>query len=326
MISIILSGGIGTRFWPLSTKKEPKQFLPIFQENKSLFDLAFNRVKHLNNSEILTITSVNYKKFLKGYDLTPLYEPFGRNTFGAFILAVKYLSDNNKLNEPLVFLPSDHMIIDNKSFSDDINNAINVVNEQNISVILGIKPEYPETGYGYIKASRVINNELSLYGVKGFKEKPDLQLAKYYLNIGGYFWNCGIVITKAGIILEEIKFKYKEIYDIILQKSYDYLIDNFNLIPNIPIEQAVIEKSRRVAMIKASFDWSDLGSWDSYFKYVKKSSEMLTEHNSLNNHVLTTKKTILIDVEGITVIESENGLLIMKNDSYQKLKDVLVKD
>jgi mannose-1-phosphate guanylyltransferase len=143
------------------------------------------------------------------------------------------------------------------------------------------------------------------------------------LNIGGYFWNCGIVITKASIILGEIKERYRDIYDIILQKSYTYLIDNFNLIPNIPIEQAIIEKSRKIAMIKASFDWSDLGSWDSYFKYIKKSSKNLKEHNSLNNHVLTTKKTILIDIEGLTVIESENGLLIMKNDSYQKLKDVL---
>jgi len=215
------------------------------------------------------------------------------------------------------------MILDNKSFTDDINNAVNVVGQQDISVILGIKPEYPETGYGYIKASRIIDKKLALYGVKGFKEKPNLQLAEYYLNIGGYFWNCGIVITKASIILEEIKDKYKDIYDIILQKSYNYLIDNFNLIPNIPIEQAVIEKSRRIAMIKASFDWSDLGSWDSYFKYIKKSSENLKENNSINNHVLTTKKTILIDIEGITVIESEDGLLIMKNDSYQKLKDAL---
>lgn len=323
MISVILSGGIGTRFWPLSTKKAPKQFLSIFQDDKSLFDLAFDRVNYLNNDEILTVTNVNYKKYFNNYNLTPLYEPFGRNTFGAFVLTIKYLFNNNKLNEPIVLLPSDHMILDNKSFTDDINNAVNVVEQQDISVILGIKPEYPETGYGYIKASRIIDDKLALYGVKGFKEKPHLQLAEYYLNIGGYFWNCGIVITKASIILEEIKDKYKDIYDIILQKSYNYLIDNFNLIPDIPIEQAVIEKSRRVAMIKASFDWSDLGSWDSYFKYTKKSSENLKEHNSLNNHVLTTKKTILIDIEGITVIESEDGLLIMKNDSYQKLKDAL---
>ena len=231
--------------------------------------------------------------------------------------------DNNKLNEPILFLPSDHMILDNESFSNDINNAITVVEQQNISVILGIKPEYPETGYGYIKVSRIIDNNLSVYGVKGFKEKPNQQLAEYYLNIGGYFWNCGIVITKASIILDEIKERYRDIYDILLQKSYTYLIDNFNLIPNIPIEQAVIEKSRRIAMIRASFDWTDLGSWDSYFKYIKTSSKNLKEYNSFNNHVLTTKKTILIDIEGVTIIESENGLLIMKNDSYQKLKDAL---
>jgi len=324
MISVVLSGGIGTRFWPLSTKKNPKQFLPIFQNGKSLFDLAIERVSFLNNSEILTITNIDYKNFLKNHNLIPLYEPFGRNTFGAFILTVKYLFDNKKLDEPIVILPSDHMILDKKSFADDINNAVNVVNEQNISVILGIKPEYAETGYGYIKASRVIDENTALYGVKGFKEKPNLQLAKYYLNIGGYFWNCGIVITKASIILDEIKERYIDIYNIILQKSYTYLIDNFNLIPNIPIEQAIIEKSRKVAMIKASFDWSDLGSWDSYFKYIKKSeTSMLKEHNSSNNHVLTSKKTILIDIEGLTVIESDDGLLIMKNDSYQKLKDVL---
>jgi len=323
LISIILAGGIGSRFWPLSTPKNPKQFLPIFDDDKSLFDLAIERVEALNSEEVLAVTGNKYSDFVKNYNITPLYEPFGRNTFGAFVLTIKYLFDNDKLDSPLIFLPSDHMILDKKRFSMDIEDAVIVVNNQDISVILGVKPEYPETGYGYIKTSRTINK--NLYGVKGFKEKPNLQLAKYYLNIGGYFWNCGILITKASILLEEIKSRYKDIYDIILQNDYNYLIDNFNLIPNIPVEQAIIEKSRRIAMIEASFDWSDLGSWDSYFKFIKDSkSPNLIEHNSNNNHVLSTKKTILIDMEGITVIESKNGLLVMKNDSYQKLKDALM--
>jgi mannose-1-phosphate guanylyltransferase/mannose-6-phosphate isomerase len=325
MISVILAGGIGSRFWPLSTTENPKQFLPIFEDNKSLFDLALDRLSMLDNEKVLTVTNYKYKHFLKNYKTLPLYEPYGRNTFGAFVLTLKYLFDSDKLDTPLLFIPSDHMILDKKSFSDDINNAVKIVEEQDISIMLGVTPQHPETGYGYIKASRVINNEVSLYGVKGFKEKPELQLAEYYLNIGGYYWNCGILITKGRILLEEIKEKYKDLYDIILQKDSTFLFDNFDLIPNIPVEKAIIEESRRIAMIKVSFDWSDLGSWDSYFKFIKNSkSKNVIENNSTNNHVLTNKKTVLIDVDDITIIESENGLLVMKNNSYQKLKDALM--
>ena len=269
MISIILAGGIGSRFWPLSTPEKPKQFLTIFDEGKSLFDLAIDRINSLENEEILTVTGSKYQHYVEDYDIKALYEPFGRNTFGAFVLAIKYLFDNDKMDTPLMLLPSDHMILDKKRFARDIEDAVEVVENQDISVVLGVNPKYPETGYGYIKTSRTINK--NLYGVKGFKEKPELQLAKYYLNIGGYFWNCGIVVTKASILLEEIKERYTDVYDIILQKDYTYLVNNFDLIPNIPVEKAIIEKSRRIAMIEATFDWSDLGSWDSYFKYVKKS-------------------------------------------------------
>jgi len=188
---------------------------------------------------------------------------------------------------------------------------------------LGIEPKYPETGYGYIKVSRLIDDNILLYGIKGFKEKPDKQLAKYYHKIGGYYWNCGILITKGEIILEEIKDKFKKLYDFIQNNSYEMLIKNFNIIPNIPIEKAIIEKSRRLGMIEAKFDWSDLGSWESYFKYIRTNNENITEINGFNNRILTDKKIIMIDMENTTVVESPNGILIMKNESYHKLKDAL---
>ena len=323
MIGIILAGGIGKRFWPLSTPQTPKQFLKIFYHNNSLFDLTYDRLIYSEIKEIFTVTNKKYSKFIENYKINGIYEPFGRNTLGAFVLAIKKLYDLKKEKETVIFLPSDHIILDKESFKNDIKNAAKTVKKNKISVIIGIKPDYPETGFGYIKTSRLINEKISLYGVKGFKEKPDKQLAKYYFTISGYYWNCGIIVTTPEILLEELKIHNKYIYNFIKNNDYDEIVKNFEKIPNLPVEKAIIEKSRRVAMIKAGFDWSDLGSWGSYFKYIKKTSQNVKELNSSGNNVLTTKKTVLIDIEGITVIESENGILVMKNESYQKLKDIL---
>ncbi len=325
MITIILSGGIGSRFWPLSTKKSPKQFLKIFN-GESLFDLTLNRVKNIKNNKILTITNSSYSTILKEYkDVTPIYEPMGRNTFGAFLLTIKYLLDNNLEMEPLVFLPSDHMILDTENFQRDLANSIKIVEEQNIMLVLGVKPTYAETGYGYIKISRIIDKEKYLYGVKGFIEKPKEELAKYYIKLGGYYWNCGIVITTVKAFLNELKLFKPEIHDKLISLSYEQFIKEFATLPNIPVEEAILEKSRAIAMIEARFDWSDLGSWHTYFNFTNKNSPELISLNSNNNNILSTKKTILIDIDDITVIESENGLLIMKNGSDQKLKEALRK-
>lgn len=326
MITAILSGGIGSRFWPMSTNNNPKQFIEIYNGN-SLFSLTLDRISSLENNKILAITNKNYEKFLTKYEnVTPLFEPFARNTFGAVLLTVKYLIEN-KIDDTILFLPSDHLIKNTTLFIEDIENAIKISKEKNILITFGTTPKYAETGYGYIRTSRLVEDTINLYGVKGFKEKPDLQLANYYLMSDKYFWSCGISVFNVELFLFELKnSQYAYLYDDLVTLSFDDWLLKFENIPNIPFEKAIIENCRNIAMIKIKFDWSDVGSWQSYFESLNnnydKSNVVFIDSSDIN--VLTDKKTILIGLDDITVVNCDEGLLIMKNGYDQKLKDAFL--
>ncbi len=324
MITSILAGGIGSRFWPLSTPKKPKQFLSLYDDD-SLFSLTLKRVAQLeDNKETLILTRDEYIPFISKFEnIKPLIEPIGRNTFGAVLLTTKYLYDRGLGDEPILFLPSDHMIKDIRNFKEDIKNGIDLVINKKIMVTYGIIPTYPETGYGYILTSRIIENSISLYGVKGFKEKPDLSLAQYFLMSKKYFWNCGISITTANIFFRELKVIYPELYERTISEPMDIWLKRFNEIPNEHCERVIVEHARNIAMIKASFDWSDVGTWRAYFDifYSKIDQNHVQQQNSHDNFVLTNKKIIIIGLNNITVVESEDGLLIMSNERDQELKE-----
>ncbi|MBN2693716.1 mannose-1-phosphate guanylyltransferase [bacterium] len=325
MITSILAGGIGSRFWPLSTPKHPKQFLSLYDED-SLFSLTLKRIAQLdNNIETLVITRDEYLPFISKYlDLKPLIEPIGRNTFGAVLLTTKYLYDQGLGDEPILFLPSDHMIKDIRNFKEDIKNGVDLVINKKIMVTFGITPTYPETGYGYILTSRVIDDSISLFGVKGFKEKPDLPLAQYFLMSKKYFWNCGISITTANIFFNELKMIYPKLYEKTVTLSMEEWLKDFHQIPNEHCERVIVEHARNIAMIKASFDWSDVGTWRAYFDifYSKLGNQNhILQKNSHDNFILSNKKTIVIGLNNITVVDSEEGLLIMSNEKDQELKE-----
>ena len=223
MYGLILAGGSGSRLWPLSRELYPKQLLNI-QNSESLLQSTYLRLKEcMPEDNIISITGVkhsaNVRYQLSSIAKTPiiLSEPIAKNTAPAIILAGKYISEITNDDPTILVVPSDHLINDNKTFVNTVKEGEKLAN-QGFIVTFGIKPTYPETGYGYVN----ITNSISDFGykVKKFVEKPDSELAQEYLNDGNYFWNSGIFMFKASVLLEEAKKWAPEIYNLL--KNFDF--------------------------------------------------------------------------------------------------------
>jgi len=326
LINIILCGGSGTRLWPISRTLMPKQFVKLF-ENKSLFQLTLNRNMKVCDSNL--VVSNNEQYFLALDQITELYnetesskfllEPVGRNTAPAIALACMSLNP-----ETIVFVtPSDHLIKDEIEYEKVVIKAKKLAEENNL-VTFGIRPSYPETGFGYIEADGI--------NVKSFKEKPDEQTAKRYIDAGNYYWNSGIFMFKAGLFLNELRKYSPEIYTKSLfafenkldinNTQFKIKMDDMLEIPEDSIDYAVMEKSDIVKVIPSSIGWSDLGSFESLGEEVKSSADIINI-NSEKNLVLSNKQVAMIDIDNLIVVDTPDALLISKKGSSQKVKQVV---
>ena len=342
MINIILSGGSGSRLWPLSRTKLPKQFVRLF-DNQSLFQKTLLRNANQCNSTLIVTNIDQYflaLDQLQALSLSKiqlskpqfLLEPMGRNTAPAIALACLTLDANE-----LVFVTtSDHLVQDQQAYETAVKHAKSLA-EQDYLVTFGIQPNYAETGFGYIEAQGS--------DVLSFKEKPDAATAQAYLDQGNYYWNSGMFCFKAGVFLQELLVHSPAIYqacvDAIEQldgQDSVLRIDSVNMlaIPEDSIDYAVMEKSKKVKVIVCNMGWSDLGSYDALYDEVKKP----TENNatllrgsvdlepicidSVNNLVIASDRQIaLIDVEDLLVVDTADALLISKKGSSQKVKHVV---
>jgi len=337
MKNIILSGGSGTRLWPLSRKLMPKQFLKLF-DNKSLFQKTIERNSKICNS-CMVISNIN-QYFIALDDLEELnakfnientkflLEEIGKNTAPAIAFAALE-SDEEEI---LFVTPSDHLIKNEEEYKKAINKAKELSNKGYL-VTFGINPTQPYTGYGYIEA----NGE----DVIKFHEKPDLETAEKYLknnsklktqNSTLFFWNSGMFMFKAGVYLEELKKHSTNIYEEVL-KSYEkrQVISNNQIrlkdmknIPDISIDYAVMEKSEKIKVVPRDFEWNDVGSFDSLVEEIK--SKEAIEIDSKNNfyHSDDNKKVIAsIGIEDLIVIDTKDALLITKKGESQKVKDIV---
>lgn len=331
MKTVILCGGSGTRLWPISRKSTPKQFAKIF-DNESLFEKTILRNKSFSNSYMVVVNKVQLpicqaqvsKDLQKCTDF--LIEPVGRNTAPAIALAAM-ASDPDEI---LLVLPSDHLIKDMNIYDNCVKQAIEMA-QNNKLVTFGIKPEYPETGFGYIEAEGT--------SVLSFKEKPDEQTAKQYIESGNYYWNSGMFCFKAKTFLDELQKHSPEIFNEAMNtfnnKNTDSKVSNFNLadmekIPSDSIDYAVMENSNKVSVIPSSFYWSDMGSFDSLYGELEKDQSGNTKienHcsiNSSNNLIIGNKRVIAtFDVNDLIIVDTEDALLIGKKGESQKVKLLL---
>ncbi len=352
MTNIILCGGSGTRLWPLSRTLMPKQFVKLF-EGESLFQKTVARNQKSCDGQFIVSNAEQYflavdqieEMALNNYKADYLLEPVGRNTAPAIALACLALD----ADEVVLVTPSDHLIKDEQAYLDVVAKAKQLAVSDNL-VTFGITPQYPETGFGYIEAETQASVKSEGLSVKSFKEKPDLETAKRYLeeNVAlstqhvaqKFYWNSGMFCFKAGLFLEELKKHSPVIYEASLS-AYDnakrddmirIAHDAMAAIPEDSIDYAVMEKSDKVKVVPSDIAWSDLGSFDALYEELPQDSsgnalstrgfEAIID-GSNNNLIVADKLVAAIDVDDLLIIDTADALLVSRKGSSQKVKEVV---
>ena len=333
MKSIILAGGSGSRLWPLSRDMYPKQLLK-FDEQESLLQKTFKRLLTFSKaSDVLTITNVvhypNIKLQLNGIDSSNIVlgEPMGKNTAPAIGAAMQYFAQTSDEDDVVLIVPSDHLIKDVDAFNNTVEQG-KILAQQGYIVTFGIKPTYPETGYGYIKTLKPLNTG---YKVERFVEKPDLKTAEHYLESGDYYWNGGIFMGKVSVFLEELKKYTPDIYsklqdlDFTASTHIDY--DIYDSMESISIDYAIMEKSDKIALVELKSDWNDLGSWQSIYNVKEKdeNGNVLTGKvvvdNVKNSLIYSQKEIVAVSgLEDVIIVETEDAIMACKLDESQRVK------
>lgn len=339
---VILSGGSGTRLWPLSNKKEPKQFLSLVNE-KSLLQETLLRVMRCENiSAPMIVNSLKHQDLLaeqlSKIACTPfaiILEPVARNTAPAIAIAA-FVALATQSDPMLMVLPSDHVIRDHKAFC----HAVKVAEEftkQDFLVTFGIVPNRPETGYGYIKQGKKLHEQA--FSVSSFVEKPDLKRAQEYLESGEYYWNSGMFVFRASVFLSELKRYEPEIYEV-CKKVFEsckrdgecYYLDEklFSDCKKISVDYAVMERTPRAVVVPVDAGWSDIGSWAALLDCCKrdKNGNVLigdvAASNVKNAYLrVDSKKLITIGVEDIVVVESGDAILVAHKNASEELKKII---
>lgn len=347
---VIMAGGVGSRFWPMSTAETPKQFIDVLGIGKSLLQLTVERFKNICNPEnIWIVTNKRYTDIVRQQlsDVPVeniLCEPCRRNTAPC----IAYVSWKIKSRDPkanIVVSPSDHIVTNTIEFERIIKKCLDFTNETDSIVTLGIKPSRPETGYGYIQAdltsSSLRNKEI--FRVDSFREKPDLQTAKKYIQKNNYFWNAGIfiwnirTITNAFRIYQPAMAKIFEtllpVYD--TDKEQDEIDLYFPECDNISVDYAIMEKAEEIFVCPADFGWSDLGTWGSLLAQTKKDLygnscigndiNLFETHNCMI-HTSQEKKVVIQGLDSYIVVEKDNTLLICKLSEEQRIKQFTGED
>ena len=348
--AVILAGGSGSRLWPLSRRDLPKQFLAL-DGKASLLQTTINRLSPvIDTKSVLIVTQEAHAKGEAYHALLPyqtLFEPTGRNTAPAIALAAAYLTACGA-DPIMVVLPADHIIKDEVRFRAHLNIAIKAA-ESGKLITFGIRPTHPDTGFGYIKAHRCppldkgglggICDMSEIYTVERFTEKPDHATAERFLKEGDYYWNSGMFVWRASVILAEIQQHlpavYQVIQDIIAESraagTFQQAVEkHFAAMPSISIDYGVLEKSSRVSLIPCDIGWNDVGSWQA----VHEISAHDENGNALQGNVIAVdcKNSLIraekrlvaaIGVEDLCVIETADAVLISKSDQTQRVREVV---
>lgn len=337
---VIMGGGIGSRFWPFSRKTLPKQFLDFFGTGRSLLQQTFDRFSKIIPTEnILIVTNEMYADLVSFQipELKPeqiLLEPTRRNTAPCIAWAAYHIRALNP-NANIVVAPSDHLILKEGEFLEAIENGLQFVSTSSKLLTLGIKPNRPETGYGYIQIAEKEGD--NFYKVKTFTEKPELELARIFIDSGEFYWNSGLFLWNVNSIIAAIDELLPELAAILKKGEGCYttpeekvfIDENFPLCPNVSIDFGIMEKADNVYVSLGDFGWSDLGTWGSLYDLSPKDEsqnvvlkgESLIYNSKDNIIVLPKHKLAVIEgLEGYLIAESDNILLICKKDEEHAIR------
>ena len=341
---VIMAGGVGSRFWPMSTAKHPKQFIDVLGIGKTLLQLTVERFGNLVIPEnIWVVTNEKYADIVAEQlpDMPRtniLCEPCRRNTAPC----IAYVSWRIKKKDPkanIVVTPSDHFVMNVQEFQRVISESMKFTSDTDAIITLGMKPTRPETGYGYIQAnlSQASLRNKEIFRVDSFREKPDLETAKQYISKNNYFWNAGIFIWNVNTIVNAFR-----MYQPTLAKIFEQLLPvydtpeeqeainkKFPECENISVDYAIMEKAEEIFVCPADFGWSDLGTWGSLHQQTKKDLygnacigqdiNLFESHNCII-HTTQEKKVVVQGLDGYIVAENNDTLLICKLSEEQRIK------
>ncbi|MDP3353902.1 MAG: mannose-1-phosphate guanylyltransferase [Flavobacteriaceae bacterium] len=341
--ALIMAGGVGSRFWPVSTQKFPKQFHDMLGTGESLLQRTFNRLEKLiPASNILIATNAQYEDLV--FNQLPfisknqvLLEPVMRNTAPCILYAASKIYNSNP-NAVMIVAPSDHWIDDEKEFVKNIKQAFDACEKQDILMTLGIKPSSPNTGYGYINYKK---SENSIKKIIQFTEKPTLENAAKYVESSDYLWNAGIfiwsvksILTSFNNYLPNMKQLFetdKEVWN--SKDECDFIYDHYEKSENISIDYGIMEKAENSYVLPVDFGWNDLGTWGSLYEKLEKDIDKnaliggeVIFRNSTNNMVKTSthKKVVIQGLNNYIVIENEDVILICPKQQEQDIKQITI--
>lgn len=338
---VIMAGGVGSRFWPLSKLSRPKQFLDILGTGESLLQQTFNRFNKIIPTEnILIVSNQEYKDLILKQlpnitEKQVLLEPMRRNTAPCIAYAnYRILQENPNAN--IVVTPSDHLILKESEFLETISEGLNFTKENEALLTLGIKPTRPDTGYGYIQANEIVNGNNRLKVVKTFTEKPEFEMAKFFFESGEFFWNSGIFIWNINAINKAFDSHLNEVYSLFNVSTSDkedvFIKKVYAECKNISIDYGVMEKAKNVYVLCSDFGWSDLGTWGSLFEHSDKDENnnaisgkdvMLYNTKDCVINVPNGKLVILQGLEDYIIVESDNTLLVCKKQDEQYIRQIV---
>lgn len=342
---VIMAGGIGSRFWPLSKAQRPKQFLDILGMGRTLLQQTFDRFrKIMPEDHIFIVSNLEYKEII--VEQLPeipveniLLEPLRRNTAPC----IDYANFRIRQKDPdanIVVAPSDHLILKEEEFLRSVNQGLDFVASRDALLTMGIVPSRPETGYGYIQS---IQKEVpgfettGLRKVKTFTEKPDLALARVFIESGDFYWNAGIFFWSMKSIMHSFETFLPEIHSLFQEgealygtgKEADFIQRTYSNCRNISIDYGIMEKAENVYVLISDFGWSDLGTWGSLYEQLAKDED----HNSVTGkhvfmydsrgnivNVQDDKLVVLQGLEDYIVVQNDNIILVCRRDEEQKIK------
>lgn len=333
---LILAGGVGERFWPVSTAANPKQFLPLTGSSPMILE-TINRVVPLVSPEKIYVVTTKTQLSLAYKILSDLpvqniiVEPEGRNTAACLILSLSYIKKKEGKDEVIAVLPSDHFIGDDQKFQTSLASSFAAATEQNEIVTFGIKPRRPETGYGYI----AVGPELASGVYQGLKfvEKPDSAAAERYIEDGGYLWNSGIFIFRINTLIEKLRSFSPSLYQGFLElekaKNNKAIAEVYSKLPRTSIDYGLMEKVSSFLVIPASFEWDDLGTWRSLETiYLSDNNGNIVVGDAymvdVKNSVIYAKSKLIVavGVEDLIIVDGENATLICTKERLEEVKQI----
>lgn len=338
---LVMAGGRGTRFWPESTSKKPKQYLSLTSD-KSLLTETLERFEGLVSEDKRYVVTVKEQAALAEESLVSssnkkgiIFEPSGRNTGPCILLSIaELLASGASEDDIVIIVPSDHVILNTKGFQNTLKKASDVASKEDVIVTIGVTPNFPHTGFGYIHRGEDKGNEV--FNVSQFKEKPNADIAKEYVASGEYYWNAGMFLGRLGVLASQFKAHAPEMYE-----HFDALkgatgkeaevAEIYSKIPKDSIDYAILEKSKDVLVVPAEFDWNDLGSWDALEAVCEKTQDN-TLVSSKGHHFSNAKGNIvfapgkfvsLTNVDDLVIVSNEKTLLVLPKTDSQKVKEVV---